>query len=321
MTRKPTTWLGALALLALLALAVACGGPQDRAPFALKPVPLAEGEKLRVLATTTIVGDVVKEVGGGDIELTVLIPPGADPHTYEPTPQDLKALERAHVVFVNGVGLESALEPLLKSAAKSPIVEVSEGVALRRLAESPEKAGQPDPHVWFNPLNVITWARNVENALSALDPAHAESYRAGADRYAEELKQLDAWIEEQVSRIPPERRKLVTDHLAFGYFADRYGFEQVGAVFPGFSTGAEPSARELAELEESIRRLGVPAIFVSNTVNPALAERIARDTGVKVVPLYIGSLSGPEGPAPTYIEMMRYDVRAIVEAYTTAANP
>jgi len=294
-------------------LASACHPLREKATISSpEPPKLAQGEKLRVVATTTIVGDVVRAVGDDAIELTVLLPLNADPHTYEPTPQDIIAVSDAHIIFVNGAGLEAFLEHLLESAgSRTPVVSVSEGIELRRFVE---KGRGVDPHVWFNPNNVITWTHNIERTLSHFDPAHAELYQANAQKYEQALEELDAWIEEQVSQIPPERRKLVTDHQAFGYFADRYGFEQVGAIFPSFSAGAEPSAQEVAELEEKIRRLGVPAIFVGTTVNPALAQRIAQDTGVKVVPLYTGSLSSSDGPAASYIDLMRYNVTAIVNA-------
>jgi ABC-type Zn uptake system ZnuABC Zn-binding protein ZnuA len=279
-------------------------------------VPLREGERLRVVATTTIVGDVVRAVGGDAIALTVLLPVGADPHTFEPTPQDVAAVADAHVVFVNGAGLEVFLEPLLANAGGgAKVVVVSAGIPFRRLGSEHEgEAGEVDPHVWFDPLNVVIWTRNIERALSTLDPANSETYAANAARYEAALRELDAWIREQVAQVPPQRRKLVTDHAVFGYFADRYGFEQVGAIMPGFSSAAQPAAQELARLEDAIRALGVPAVFVGTTVNPTLAQRIAEDTGVQLVFLYTGSLSEPGGPADSYLALMRYNVTAIVEA-------
>ena len=312
---KAHLWL-AITLVVILALG-AClpkGPGTPQATSTLETPRLKQGEKLRVVATTTIVGDVVRAIGGEAIDLTVLLPVGADPHTYEPIPQDMAAVAEAHVIFINGAGLEGFLERLLRNAGgKAAVVSVSEGIQFRKL-EGGARPGEIDPHVWFNPLNVIVWVHNIERTLCILDPANAEVYKANARQYEEALRELDVWIAEQVASIPPSRRKLVTDHAAFGYFAERYGFEQIGAIFPGFSTASEPSAQELAELEDSIRNLGVPAIFVGKTVNPDLAYRIARDTGVQVVFLYTGSLSEPEGPAGDYISFMRYDVSAIVEA-------
>ncbi len=296
-------------------------GPEHPAPETLPtltPVSLGVGERLRVAATTTLVGDVLARVGGDAIDLTVLLPTGADPHTYEPTPADLKAVAQAHVLFINGLGLEEFLERTLRNVGGDrPVVSLSAGIQPRVEEEEhghEEHAHGPvDPHVWLDVRNVMIWAENARVALSALDPAHAAQYADRAAAYRQELEALDAWIQEQVARVPPERRKLVVNHPAFGYFADRYGFEQVAAVYP-VSPGAEPSAKEIAELEATIRALGVPAIFAESTVNPALARRIAQDTGAQVVVLYTGSLGGPGSGAESYVAMMRYNVTAIVEA-------
>jgi len=259
---------------------------------------------LQLVATTSILGDVVRQVAGGAHELSLLIPPDADPHTFEPTPQDLARISQADALFVCGAGLEGSLEPYLAPARF--VVDVSRGVELRTFDD-----GRVDPHVWLDPLNVVVWAENVAQALAGLDPERAEFYRARASSYAEALRELDAWIKAQVERVPEGRRILVVDHLAFGYFAERYSFRQL-AIIPGFSTLAEPSARELAELEAEIRALSVPALFLSHTTASPLIDQVARDTGVRVVRLYVGALSGPDGPAPSYLELMRYDVSAIV---------
>ncbi len=285
---------------------------------ACAPSTTPRGTGLRVVATTTIVADVVRQVGGEHIALTVLVPTGVDPHSFEPRPQDLAAIANAQIIFANGAGLETFLQPVLESAGgKARLVEVSRGISLLPLPgeHSAELTAQEgDPHTWTDPNNVLIWVENIASALSEADPAHAVDYRANAGAYAAQLRDLDAWIREQVAQIPPERRKLVTDHAVFGYFAHRYGFEQVGAVIPAFSTDAAPSARELATLEDAIRAHGVPAIFVGASVNPALAEQIASDTGVRLVRVYTGSLSEPDGEAGSYLDFMRYNVSAIVEA-------
>jgi len=288
----------------------------------LSPVSLTTGERLRVVATTSIVADVAQNVGGEWIELTTLLPLGADPHTYQPTPQDAAAIANAHVVLANGAGLEVFLEPLLESSgATGRVVPVSYGIDLLHMEadeheheDEEHEHGQFDPHVWFDPLNVIVWTENIAWALSTLDPAHAADYQANAASYQAELRALDAWIADQVALIPAGHRTLVSDHASFGYFAHRYGLIQGGTIIASFSTMAAPSAQELAALEESITALGVPAIFVGTTVNPALGERIARDTGTRLVLLYTGSLSAPGGPADSYLALMRYDTTAIVEA-------
>ncbi|MBN1177908.1 MAG: zinc ABC transporter substrate-binding protein [Anaerolineae bacterium] len=288
---------------------------------ALSAATLDAGERLRVVATTTIVGDVVQNVGGEAIDLLVLIPLGADPHAYEPTPQVAVALSEAHVVFANGAGLEAFLEPLLENAgAEVPLVPLSYNLDLRVLEDEHEEEeaghdhGTVDPHVWFDPHNIIAWTRTIEAALTTLDPANGPVYAANAEAYVAALDALDGWVVEQVSQVPEEHRRLVTDHNVLAYFAARYGFEPVGTVVSGFSTLAEPSAQERAALEDRIRTLGVPAVFVSVTVNPDLAQQIAADTGVALVPIYTGSLTPAGGPADSYLNLMRIDVLAIVDA-------
>jgi len=203
------------------------------------------------------------------------------------------------------------------AGGQARVVSLSQGIELRKLQASPAEGaanGAADPHTWLSPANVETWVDNAEGALRELDPDNADFYGANARGYRDSLEELDAWIEEEVSRIPRDDRKLVTDHLAFGYFADRYGFQQIGAVFPGFSSTAEPSAQEMAALQEAIEEAGVKAIFVGTTVNPRLAERLADETGINLETLYAGSLSEPGGPAETYLDLMRYDASTIVEA-------
>lgn len=172
----------------------------------------------------------------------------------------------------------------------------------------------PDPHTWFDPNNVVVWTGNIAYALSMADPAQVTTYQSRAQAYATELTALDNWIETQVAQIPPENRQLVTDHETFGYFARQYGFEQRGAVIKSFSTAAEPSAQDIAELQENIIDYDVPAIFVGTTVNPIIAEQVAADTGIKLVRLYTDSLSEPEGDAGTYLDFMRYNVNQLTTA-------
>jgi len=283
--------------------------------------PAASGDGLNVVASTTLVGDVVKRVGGDHISLNVLLPVSADPHTFEPRPQDVAALSDARLVFINGLRLEESLQPVLEANIKGSLVEVSDGIeALPFQSELEHKGDQTageahsagDPHTWMDPNNVIVWTQNIATALSEADPANAQAYQANADAYIAELRSLDAWIRQQVEQVPAERRKLVSDHSVFGYFADEYGFDQVGLIVASFSTGAAPSAQELAALEDEIRQQAVPAIFVGTTVNPALSEQVARDTGARLIPIYTGSLGEVGGEADSYIKFMRYNVNAIV---------
>lgn len=276
--------------------------------------------KLDLVATTSIIADVVGNVAGERAIVSVLFPPGTDPHSFEPTPQDLVEISEADLFFINGLGLEFTLERVIQNAGEQvKLVEVSEGIEPIReiddLHTDDNLAGETgDPHVWMDPNNVVIWVENIARALGELDPSNAAEYQANASSYQEQLRALDEWVLEQISQIPERNRKLVSDHLVLAYYARRYGFEQVGAAIPGFSSIAEPSAQEIAKLEDSIRSLGVQAVLVSSTANPALASRIANDTRVKIVPIYTGSLSETSGPAGTYIEMMRYNTLTIQEA-------
>lgn len=289
----------------------------------LAPVQREADRKLNVVASTNIVFDTLLNVGGEHIELEALIPRGADPHAYEPSPGDLRKLVQADLVFINGVDLEESLHPTLAEISNDTvIVSLSEGLSLLSFAETEHADeeehddaehdhGGQDPHVWLDPLNVQAWTQNAAQALSAIDPGQADRYQANADAYLQELDQLHALIEERLADIPADNRKLVTDHRALGYFADRYDFELVATVIPAYSTAAEPSARQLGQLVETIEAESVQAIFVSVNVNTTLAERVAEDTGVQVVPLYIGTLSPPAGRAGDYIALMKYNVEAI----------
>lgn len=266
--------------------------------------------QITVLCTTTIVGDVVREIAGDDASVAVLMPVGADPHAFQASPRDAIAVEAADLVFLSGAGLEGSLAPLLQ-AARGRVVDLSSELALRQNL-LPDEGGF-DPHVWFDPRNVAAWSETIAQVLAMADPDHASMYRARADAYRKEIGELDRWIRDRVATIPEEARRLVTDHQAFGYFADFYGFEQTGTIFTGYSTLSEPSARELAALEDAIRAAGVPCLFVGTTIPSDLAERVAADTGTRIVFLYTGSLSEPGGPAATYLDLMRFDVEQIVE--------
>ena len=273
-----------------------------------------------MLATTTIVADVVAAVGGSRVEVSSLIPRDVDPHAFEPTPQDVRSVAEAQVIFENGLGLEAFLGNLVKSAgAGVPVVSVSAEIeplpAGGHVAQEQTTArAEWDPHVWLDPQNVILWTNVIETSLSALDPQGAADYARAADEYRLELQALDAEVEMELAVIPNEQRRLVTDHEEFAYFARRYGFEIVGTVIPAPSAAAEPSARELAALEDAIRNTGVRAVFVSSVVTPALAGQVAEDTGIQLVTLYAHSLSDRDGPAPTYLELMRLNARLIAEA-------
>ncbi len=286
------------------------------------------GTQISIVATTTIIGDVVERIGGENIALTVLIPPGVDPHAFEPTPRDMVSLADADLVFINGAGLEQALLPLLENSG-AVLVDLSARIALRTLdaGDDPAAAGEDghsdegaDPHVWFDPTNVMIWSDEIDEALSGLDPEHEQLFSVRAADYRASLAELDAWIWEHVARLSRGRRLLVTDHALLGYFAARYGFRQLGTVLPGFSSLSEPSARDVARLEDEITASGVSAIFVGKTVSPLLAQRIAADTNVSLVVLYTGALGDDPGPAADYLQLMRTNTARIVEALLGGSN-
>lgn len=295
-------------------------------PGDLKAAQIQGDGHLHVVATTSIVADVVANVGGEAIELDTIIPRMTDPHGYQLTPGDLRLLHDADVVFINGLGLEESLEQSLSQLPEDiPIVSLSEGIQLREFTleqtepdtdhdlEDHASTGV-DPHVWFDPLNIDVWTDNAAQSLAALDPANAAAFQANSNTYHDQLEDLHNWILTQLEEIPQADRKLVTDHLLMGYFAQRYNFEIINALLPAFSSAASPSAQELADIQDSIRQSGAKVIFVGMTSNRRIAEQMAKDTSVAVVPLYTGSISDLNSPASTYLTFMQYNVRAIVTA-------
>jgi ABC-type Zn uptake system ZnuABC Zn-binding protein ZnuA len=284
-----------------------------------RPASVASPAPLKVLAVETFLADLTQNVAGDRLKVQALIPAGADPHAFEPTPADVVKIADCQVLVVNGAGLESWLQKVLANAGgQRPVIEAAGGLPARvPKADDPAAAEHPegDPHFWLDPTQVITYVENIRDGLSQADPAGAESYAKNAAAYIAQLDDLDRWIAAQVEQVPAARRLLVTNHETLGYFADRYGFRVVGAIVPSVTSGAAPSAQALAALTDRIRATGAPAIFLETGSNPQLAEQLARATGVKVVTgLYTHSVSLPDGPAPTYLAMMRYNTAAIVEA-------
>ncbi len=309
----------------------------------------AQDAPLRVMATTSVLADVAARVAGDYAQVEALLPPDTDPHVYEPTADDVLRLSRADLLLTVGAGYESFVQRLIENAgANVPVMEANTGVAILPLgAAQPEDGAEPvpplgrlgvnlacsaqeadassdqamqqradcDPHTWMNPLNLIVWAQNIADALAAADPANADAYYENAYQYSDELQALDAEIAGLIDQLPPERRRLVTNHENLQYFAARYGFEMVATVLPGGSSESEPDPQELAALIRLVQAQGVPAIFVEITANTALAETVAGDAGVQLVGgLYIEALSEPDGPAPTYLDLMRYNAGVITSA-------
>jgi zinc/manganese transport system substrate-binding protein len=311
------------ALVALVPFALLLLTPSS---FAQTP---GSGKPLQVVASFSILGDLVKNVGGEGVVVTTLIGPGVDAHTYDPAPSDLVVLSKADIIFENGLGFEPWLERFFASAQPPGArVVTTEGITPREAGadehegeaqaeeEGAQEHGQFDPHVWHDVANVIIMVGNIRDALVAADPARAELYKANAAAYIAELEALDASIREQVGTLPPERRKLVTSHDTFGYFAAAYGFEIIGTALGSISTEAgDPSARDIATLVTEIQEAGVPAIFAENVANPDLMESIATEAGVTLAPtLYTDALGALGSPGETYIGMMQSNVTTIVDA-------
>jgi len=257
-----------------------------------------------VLADTGFLADIAQNVAGDLFTVSSLVPAGADPHSFEPTPQDAVRVVEAQAVVINVTGLMPTVDELIAGRTDGDllVIEAAAGLA----------DGSDDPHFWLDPLSVITYAENIAAGFSDLDPEGAAAYEANAEAYAARLRELDAWIRTQVESIPVGRRLLVTNHESFGHFAARYGFEVIGTIFPSTSGEGSPSARQLSELVESIVATGAPAIFLETGSNPQLAEQVARETGVAVVTELCTHSLGEH--ASTYLDMMRWNVDLIVEA-------
>ena len=266
-------------------------------------------DKLNVVTTFTILGDMVRNVGHGHIVLTTLVGPDADAHVYEPTPTDARALARADLVVVNGLGFEGWIDRLVKvSGYTGPVVVASEGVAALTVEGS-----QPDPHAWQDLANGRLEIANIARALAATDPAHADDYGRRARAYDRELAALDRDIRGRLAAFPADRRKVITSHDAFQYFGRAYGIDFRAPV--GLSTESEPSAGQLAALIRQMRDERIHALFVENITDPRLVEQLAREAGAVIGGrLYSDSLSGPKGPAPTYLDMFRHNVGEIAKA-------
>ncbi len=267
---------------------------------------------LNVLASTTFLADIAQNVAGDRLKVESLLPIGSDPHSYQAAPADVAKIAESKVLILNGLEYEHFIEPLLENTGGERLmIEATTGLNPKEDAGSEHGV---DPHMWLDPNLVITYVENIRDGLIQADPASAEIYKANADAYIAQLKELDKWIVEQVDAIPADRRLLVTNHEAMGYFADRYGFEVAGSVIPSFSSNASPSAQEMAGLIDGIKKLNVPAIFLDTADNDVLAKQIADETGVMIVAdLHLESLTDG-APAPTYIDMMKDNVSKIVEA-------
>ncbi|MGQ9371682.1 metal ABC transporter solute-binding protein, Zn/Mn family [Azospirillum sp. ST 5-10] len=297
------------------------------ATAALLATAPALADPLKVVTSFSILADMVQRIGGGAVTVTTLVGPDGDAHVYEPTPADARALARADVLVVNGLGFEGWMDRLVQSSGyKGPVVVASEGVAAIELDEDEEEHDHAhehehgghhhhgvDPHAWQSVANAKLYAGNILTGLAAAAPAEAEALRRRHTAYDRELDALEAAIREALQPIPRENRKIVTSHDAFGYFARAYDVTFLAPV--GVSTEAEPSAGEVAELIRQIRAETVRAVFVESISDPRMLEQIARETGARIGGrVYSDALSDPRGPAPSYIAMMRHNVQQFASA-------
>jgi len=276
--------------------------------LAMPASPLHAADRLNVVASFSILGDFVRIIGGDRVNLTTLVGPGSDVHVYAPTPSDAKTIAAAQLLIINGLGLEGWLPRLLQSSgSKAPIVVATKGIAALK------SGSDADPHAWQSVANAKIYVANIRDALAGADPAGAEIFRDQAARYLAELDALDREVQDAVGRIPPERRKVISTHDAFGYFAAAYGIAFIAPL--GVSTESEPSARDIARIIGQVKAAKIPAVFLENASDDRLVGRIAAETGAAIGGTLVSdSLTGDKGVAPTYLAMVRHNVKALTSA-------
>jgi zinc/manganese transport system substrate-binding protein len=270
--------------------------------------PLQAAERLNVVASFSILGDFVRNVGGDRVKVATLVGADGDVHVYMPAPDDAKKVADARLLIVNGLGLEGWLPRVLQSSGgKASIVTASKGITPRLVGAA------PDPHAWQSVANAEVYVANIRDALVAADPVDAAVFRGNAQHYLAELGDLDREAKAAVAKIPPARRKVVTTHNGFGYFGAAYGVQFISAL--GVSTETEPSARDIAGIVSTIRTAKIPAVFLENLSDDRLIRRIAAETGTKVGgTLFSDALTGEKGDAPTYIALVRHNIRVLTSA-------
>lgn len=290
--------------------------------FAALMSPAQAQTKLNVVTTFSILDDFVKNVGGDRVEVKSLVGPNSDTHVYTPTPADAQTVAAAKLVIINGLGLEGWLPRLVDSSGgKTNIVVATKGITPRKIAAGEALSqnhdpGSADPHAWQSVPNAKIYVANIRDALIAADPAGADTYRKNADVYLAKLNTLDREVREAMAQIPAERRHVISTHDAFGYFAAAYGVDFIAPQ--GVSTESEPSARDIAAIITQVKKDKIPAVFLENIADPRLMRRIAAETGAKVGgTLYSDSLTEENGSAPTYIELVRHNIKALTSALTS----
>jgi zinc/manganese transport system substrate-binding protein len=294
-------------ILVIAALAILGAAPAA----AQEPQP----GKIKAVATFSVLADLARNVGGDRVEVTSLVGPNGDAHVYSPTPGDAKTVAAANVVFVNGLGLEGWMTRLVTaSGTKAPMVVATKGITPRRM-EDEDRPGHTvtDPHAWQSVADAKIYVANIRDGLIAVDPAGKATYQANAAAYLAKLDELEREVKAAIARIPADRRKIITTHDAFGYFGAAYGMSFIAPE--GVSTEAEPSAKEIAKIITQIKKQKIPAVFLENITDPRLMDRIAHETGATIGgTLYSDALSPPDGPAATYIDMMRHNIGQFTKA-------
>jgi zinc/manganese transport system substrate-binding protein len=277
--------------------------------------PALAQEKLKVVATFSILADLVKNVGGERVAVAALVGPNGDAHVYQPTPSDAKTLSEAKLVFANGLGFEGWMGRLVQaSGTKAPTVVATKGVKPRKMDESGHS--ETDPHAWQSVANARIYVANIRDGLVAADPAGKAAYEANASAYLAQLDALDAEVKDAIAKIPADRRRIITTHDAFGYFAAAYGMAFIAPQ--GVSTEAEVSARDVAKIIIQIRKQKIPAVFLENVTDRRLLERIGAESGARVGgTLYSDALTDGKGEAPTYLDMMRHNVKQLASALSS----
>ena len=278
--------------------------------------------KIKVVASFSILGDMVKNVGGDRVEVTTLVGPNGDAHVYQPTPADAKAVASADLVVVNGLGMEGWMDRLIQTSGyKGPIVVATKGIKPREMTKEEEEEHEHgarhehkiDPHAWQNLSNGRIYAENMAQGLSKVDPTGSAIYKANAAAYKAKLADLDKWVKTEFAAIPKAKRRMITTHDAFGYFGAAYGITILSPV--GFSTESEAAAGDIAQLIKQIRKEKITAVFIENVTDPRLMQQVAKESGATLGgELYSDALSKPDEAAPTYIDMFKNNVTKIVAA-------
>jgi len=288
--------------------------------IAVLAIPAYALAAVDVVASFSILGDITQRVGGDRIKVHTLVGQDSDAHVYQPTPTDAKTLAKARLVVVNGLGFEGWIDRLIKSSGyRDSVTTASSGIRTLARGESGDEhdhhdhAGPSDPHAWQDLANAARYVDNIRNALIDIDPEGRSTYQANADQFRQEIAALDAEVRQNFKKIPKDRLKVVTTHDAFAYFGQAYGISFIAPV--GVNTDAEPSAADIGRIIKQIRREKIPAVFMESISDSRLLERIRQESGARIGgTLYSDALSKTDGPAATYLEMMRHNARTLVEA-------